>query len=149
MSIPVYAANAVSCLAVKPGERFQALVDEPFADVGARLCDAALAAGAASAACVVVPDSARPLLGSYEPFVASLAETDAVCFWFMHVHDGEFAGFRKPLYVRALETGHAHRVRRPHGSLDAGARDGGRLRRAARAHRAPRRAADRLQRACA
>ncbi len=105
MSIPVYAANAVSCLAVKAGERFQALVDEPFADVGARLCDAALAAGAASAACVVVPDAARPLLGSYEPFVASLSETDAVCFWFMHVHDGEFAGFRKPLYVRALETG--------------------------------------------
>ena len=52
---------------VKPGERFQALVDEPFADVGTRLCDAALAAGAASAACVVVPDSARPLLTSYEP----------------------------------------------------------------------------------
>jgi hypothetical protein len=62
VSIPVYAANAVSCLGVKPGEHFQALVDEPFADVGARLCDAALAAGAASAACVVVPDSARPLL---------------------------------------------------------------------------------------
>ena len=136
MSIPVYAANAVSCLAVKPGERFQALVDEPFADVGARLCDAALAAGAASAACVVIPDSARPLLGAYAPFVASLSETDAVCFWFMHVHDGEFAGFRKPLYVRALETGHACRVRRPHGSLDAGARDGCRLRRAARVDRA-------------
>ncbi len=105
MSIPAYAVNAVGCLAVKPGERFQALVDEPFADVGARLCDAALAAGAASAACVVVPDAARPLLGSYEPFVASLAETDAVCFWFMHIHDGEFAGFRKPLYERAREVG--------------------------------------------
>jgi leucyl aminopeptidase (aminopeptidase T) len=95
----------VGCLGIRPGERFQALVDEPFADVGARLCDAALAAGAASAACVVVPDAARPLLGSYEPFVASLSETDAICFWFMHIHDGEFAGFRKPLYVRALETG--------------------------------------------
>ncbi len=105
MSIPVYAANAVGCLAVKPGERFQALVDEPFADVGARLCDAALAAGAASAACVVIPDSGRPLAASYAPFVASLAETDAVCFWFMHIHDGEFEGFRKPLYARALETG--------------------------------------------
>ena len=103
MSIPVYATNAVTCLAVKPGERFQALVDEPFADVGARLCDAALAAGAASAACVVVPDGARPLLGSYEPFVASLGATDAICFWFMHIHDGEFAGFRKPLYRRARE----------------------------------------------
>ncbi|MDX6564117.1 MAG: hypothetical protein QOD65_3931, partial [Gaiellales bacterium] len=105
MSIPIYAANAVHCLAVRPGERFQALVDEPFADVGVRLCDAALAAGAASAACVIVPDTARPLLRSYEPLVASLAETDALCFWFVHVHDGEFAGFRKPLYTRALETG--------------------------------------------
>ncbi len=105
MSIPVYAANAVSCLAVKPGERFQARVDEPFAEVGARLCDAALAAGASSAACVVVPDSARPLTVAYEPFIASLAETEAVCFWFMHIHDGEFEGFRKPLYGRARETG--------------------------------------------
>jgi leucyl aminopeptidase (aminopeptidase T) len=105
VSVPVYAANAVTCLAVRPGERFQALVDEPFADVGVRLCDAALAAGAASAACVVVPDSARPLLGSYEPFVASLAETDAVCFWFMQIHDGEFAGFRRPLYAGARAAG--------------------------------------------
>ena len=105
MSIPAYATNAVTCLAVKPGERFQALVDEPFAEVGIRLCDAALAAGAASAACVVVPDRARPLLGSYEPLVASLTATDAICFWFVHIHDGEFAGFRKPLYTRARETG--------------------------------------------
>ena len=105
MSIPAYATNAVTCLAVKPGERFQALVDEPFAEVGIRLCDAALAAGAASAACVVVPDSARPLLGSYEPLVASLTATDAICFWFVHIHDGEFAGFRKPLYTRAREIG--------------------------------------------
>jgi leucyl aminopeptidase (aminopeptidase T) len=105
VSIPVYAANAVRCLAVKPGEHFQALVDEPFADVGSRLCDAALEAGAASAACVVVPDSARPLTSSYDPFVESLGKTDAVCFWFMRIHDGEFAGFRKPLYARALQTG--------------------------------------------
>jgi hypothetical protein len=105
VSIPLYAANAVRCLAVKPGERFQALVDEPFAEVGARLCDAALAAGAASAACVVVPDSARPLTNSYEPVVASLTATDALCFWFTAIHDGEFGGFRKPLYGRALETG--------------------------------------------
>jgi leucyl aminopeptidase (aminopeptidase T) len=104
-AIPVYASNAVSCLAVKPGERFQALVDEPFADVGLRLCEAALAAGAASAACVVVPDSARPLLTAYDPFIASLAETDAVCFWFANIHDPEFAAFRKPLYARAIAAG--------------------------------------------
>jgi leucyl aminopeptidase (aminopeptidase T) len=105
VTAPPYAANAVACLAVAPGERFQALVDEPFADVGLRLCEAALAAGAASAACVVVPDAARPLTVAYEPFVASLAETDAVCFWFAEIHDGEFEPFRKPLYRRALETG--------------------------------------------
>jgi leucyl aminopeptidase (aminopeptidase T) len=95
----------VSCLTVRRGERFQALVDEPFADVGARLCDAALAAGAVSAACVVVPDAARPLLTAYEPLVASLAETDALCFWFVQVRDGEFAGFRKPLYAAARAAG--------------------------------------------
>ena len=105
MSIPPYAANAVRCLAVKPGERFQALVDESFSEVGTRLCDAALAAGAATAASVVVPDSARPLTRAFEPFIASLAATDAVCFWFVHIHDGEFSAFRKPLYARALETG--------------------------------------------
>ncbi|MDX6538517.1 MAG: hypothetical protein QOI71_127 [Gaiellales bacterium] len=104
-AIPVYASNAVSCLAVKPGEHFQALVDEPFADVGLRLCEAALAAGAASAACVVVPDASRPLLGAYEPFVGSLDATDAVCFWFANIYDPEFAGFRKPLYARAIAAG--------------------------------------------
>ena len=105
MSIPAYATNAVSCLAVRPGEHFQALVDEPFAEVGGQLCEAALAAGAASAACVVVPDAARPLLTAYEPLVASLAKTDALCFWFVHIHDGEFSGFRKPLYRRGLSEG--------------------------------------------
>jgi leucyl aminopeptidase (aminopeptidase T) len=105
MNIPVYAANAVRCLAVKPGEHFQALVDEPFADVGSRLCDAALAAGAASAACVVVPDSGRPLTTSYEPLVASLAATDAICFWFTEIHDEEFAAFRKPFYAGASLAG--------------------------------------------
>ena len=105
MTLPVYATNAVSCLTVRSGERFQALVDEPFADVGLKLCEAALAAGAASAACVVVPDAARPLLVPYEPLIASLAATDAVCFWFANIHDPEFAGFRKPLYARAIECG--------------------------------------------
>jgi hypothetical protein len=33
VSSPVFASNVVQCLAVRPGERFQALVDEPFADV--------------------------------------------------------------------------------------------------------------------
>ncbi len=105
MSTPVYASNVVHCLALRPGERFQALVDEPFADVGVSLCDAALLAGAASAACVVVPDSGRPLTTAYDPLLASLAATDALCFWFTSIHDPEFAGFRKPLYARAIQTG--------------------------------------------
>jgi leucyl aminopeptidase (aminopeptidase T) len=101
----MYASNVVRCLAVRPGERFQALVDEPFADVGVSLCNAALIAGAASAACVVVPDSGRPLTTAYDPLLASLASTDALCFWFTSIYDPEFAGFRKPLYARAIETG--------------------------------------------
>jgi aminopeptidase len=105
VSIPVYASNVARCLALEPGERFQALVDEPFADVGVSLCDAALQAGAASAACVVIPDSGRPLTRAYDPLLASLSATDALCFWFTSIHDPEFAGFRKPLYARALETG--------------------------------------------
>ena len=52
-----------------------------------------------------MPDSARPLLGAYEPFIASLGETDAVCFWFANIHDPEFAGFRKPLYAAARAAG--------------------------------------------
>ena len=151
MSIPVYAANAVGCLAVKPGERFQALVDEPFADVGARLCDAALAAGAASAACVVIPDSGAPAgRRRTSPSSHRSAETDAVCFWFMHIHDGEFEGFRKPLYARALETG--TRVAFG-GRMDRSMLEhemARRLRRAARAHGARlAREARGLARACA
>jgi leucyl aminopeptidase (aminopeptidase T) len=103
--IPAYAANAIGCLAVQPGERFQALVDEPFADVGMRLCEAALAVGAASAACVVVADAGRPLLTAHEPLIASLDATDALCFWFAAIHDPEFAAFRKPLYARAAAAG--------------------------------------------
>ena len=100
MSMPLYAANAVRCLAVRPGERFQALVDEPFADVGARLCDAALAAGAASATCVVVPDSARPLNNPYEPLVASQTATDALCVWFTALHDSSQVYFGQTAALR-------------------------------------------------
>ena len=41
----------------------------------------------------------------YEPLIASLAATDAVCFWFTDIHDDEFAGFRKPLYAARIEMG--------------------------------------------
>ena len=52
-----------------------------------------------------MPDAARPLAGASEPLLASLAATDAMCFWFQEVHDGEFEPFRHPLYARARETG--------------------------------------------
>ena len=104
MSAPVWAVNAIRCLGVAPGERFTALVDEPFADVGVALASHATACGA-HALSVVVPDAARPLAGASEPLLASLAATDAMCFWFQEVHDGEFEPFRHPLYARARETG--------------------------------------------
>ena len=106
MSIPAYATNAVSCLAVKPGERFQALVDEPFADVGIaplrrrargrrRLGRVRRRAGRGA------PAARRRTSRSSR----RSTETDAICFWFVHIHDGEFAGFRKPLYRRAARPG--------------------------------------------
>ena len=77
MSIPVVRSNAVRCLAVKPGEHFQALVDEPFADVGT----AALRRRARGRRGIGGLRRRARLRASaataYEPFVASLAETDA------------------------------------------------------------------------
>jgi len=104
VSAPIWAVNAIRCLGVLPGERFTALVDEPFADVGIALASHATSCGAQSVA-VVVPDAARPLVRANEQLLASIAETDAVCFWFQQIHDGEFEPFRHPLYARARETG--------------------------------------------
>jgi leucyl aminopeptidase (aminopeptidase T) len=92
------------CLALQPGERFQALVDEPFADVGLELCRAALAVGAQANA-VVIADADRPLRRAPDAFISSLAATDAVVFWFQGIHDGEFQHFRAPIYARLGETG--------------------------------------------
>ena len=104
MTTPIWAVTAIRCLGVAPGERFTALVDEPFADVGLALASHATACGAQGIA-IVVPDSARPLGPTHGQLLASLAETDAVCFWFQEIHDGEFEPFRHPLYARAQETG--------------------------------------------
>ena len=95
-----------SCLAVSPGERFQALVDEPFADVGVSLCDAALAAGAASAACVVVPDSARPLHDVLRaPARVARRRRRRSASGSRTSMTASSPAFRKPLYARASETG--------------------------------------------
>ena len=106
VSIPVYATNAVSCLAVKPGEHFQALVDEPFAEVGARLCDAALAAGAASAACVVVPDVGAPAARLLRA-VRGLARRDRRALLLVHAHPRRrVRGLpQAALRARAAQTG--------------------------------------------
>jgi leucyl aminopeptidase (aminopeptidase T) len=89
---------------VQPGERFQALVDEPFADVGVTLAAAAVEVGA-QATTVVVPDADRPLRHASDSFLASLDATDAVVFWFANIYDGELAPFRLPIYRRLPETG--------------------------------------------
>ena len=104
MTTPIWAARAIDCLNVVEGERFLALVDEPFADVGIELARSATLLGA-SATVTVIPDAARPLHTTYTQIVGSLAETEAVCFWFQAIHDGEFEPFRHPLYARAVETG--------------------------------------------
>jgi aminopeptidase len=104
VSLPVWAANAVRCLVFQPDERFLAIVDEPFADVGLRLCDAAVAAGARFTSCVVLPESERPFRQRNEQLLAALGEADAAVMWFAQVHDGEFGTFRQPIYRRIKET---------------------------------------------
>jgi leucyl aminopeptidase (aminopeptidase T) len=105
VSLPAWASNAVTCLVFQPDERFLAIVDEPFADVGLRLCDAATAAGARFTACIVCPDSERPFRRRNEQVLAALGEADAAVMWFAQVHDGEFGTFRQPIYRRIKETG--------------------------------------------
>jgi leucyl aminopeptidase (aminopeptidase T) len=104
VTLPVWAVNAVRCLGVEPGERVAVLVDEPLADVGLRVCDAAVAAGG-HAALTVLPDSSRPITVADAPFVASLAEVDALLFWLRSTSPPEFGIHRGPIYGRALETG--------------------------------------------
>jgi leucyl aminopeptidase (aminopeptidase T) len=105
VSLPSWASNAVSCLVFQREERFLAIVDEPFADVGLKLCEAALAAGARFTSCMVVPDAERPLQRPNDQVLAALGETDAGVMWFAHVHDGEFGAFRQPIYRHIKTTG--------------------------------------------
>lgn len=104
MTYPAWATNTLDCLAVEEGTRFQALVDEPLTEVGLILCRAALERGA-RATVTVIPDAARPLAWASEPFLDSLASTDAAVMFKAHIHDGEFAPFRHPIYKRIEQTG--------------------------------------------
>jgi leucyl aminopeptidase (aminopeptidase T) len=104
MSIPVWAENAICCLAVTPGERVGVLVDEPLIDAGLRVCDAVHAAHA-HATMTVIPDVARPMATPDTPFVASLAELDALVFWIASTTPSEFGNHRQSIYAKAQETG--------------------------------------------
>jgi leucyl aminopeptidase (aminopeptidase T) len=104
VTYPAWAVNTLDCLAVEHGTRFQALVDEPLTEAGLILCRAAIERGA-RATVTVIPDAARPLSWASEPFLASLADTDAAVMFKAHIHDGEFAPFRQPIYARIEQTG--------------------------------------------
>jgi leucyl aminopeptidase (aminopeptidase T) len=104
MTLPVWAENAVRCLAVKPGERLAVLVDEPLVAAGLRVCDAAYALGA-TASMSVLPDSARPIARADAPFVAALSEIDAVLMWLSTTTTAEFGAHRHPIYQRAQALG--------------------------------------------
>ena len=104
MTMPVWAENAVRCLAVAPGERLAVLVDEPLIEAGLRVCDAAYELGA-TASMSVLPDSARPITTEDAPFVASLSEVDAVLMWLASTTTAEFGTHRHPIYQRAQALG--------------------------------------------
>jgi leucyl aminopeptidase (aminopeptidase T) len=104
VTLPVWAENAVRCLAVASGERIAVLVDEPLVDAGLRVCDAAYALGA-QASLSVLPDSARPIAMADAPFVAALSEVDAMLMWLSTTTTAEFGTHRHPIYQRAEALG--------------------------------------------
>jgi leucyl aminopeptidase (aminopeptidase T) len=101
---PLWATNAVRCLAVAAGERLAVVVDEPLIDAGLRVCDAANEIGA-QVSMSVLPDSSRPIAMADAPFVASLSEVDAVLLWLSRTTTAEFGTHRQPIYQRAQSLG--------------------------------------------
>jgi leucyl aminopeptidase (aminopeptidase T) len=101
---PVWAVNAVRCLAVAPGERLAVVVDEPLIEAGLRVCAAANEIGA-QVSMSVLPDSSRPIAMEDAPFVASLSEVDAVLLWLAGTTTAEFGTHRHPIYQRAQTLG--------------------------------------------
>lgn len=104
MTQPVWAVNAVRCLAVAPDERLAVVVDEPLIGAGLRVCDAANEIGA-QVSMSVLPDSSRPIAMADAPFVASLSEVDAVLLWLSTTTPAEFGTHRQPIYQRAQALG--------------------------------------------
>jgi leucyl aminopeptidase (aminopeptidase T) len=101
---PVWAVNAIRCLAVAPGERLAVIVDEPLIDAGLRVCEAANEIGA-HVSMSVLPDSSRPIATEDAPFVASLSEVDAVLLWLATTTAAEFGNHRHSIYQRAQTLG--------------------------------------------
>ena len=104
MTLPVWATNVIRCLAVTRDERLAVLVDEPLIDAGLRVCDAANEIGA-QVSMSVLPDSSRPIAMADAPFIASLAEVDAVLLWLASTTTAEFGAHRHPIYQRAQTLG--------------------------------------------
>ena len=102
MTPPAYATNALRCLGVREGERFQMLCDELTYGFGLEVCAAAAGLGAIPTI-TVFPESSRPLAEPSTPVVASIAETDALLLWLGHSHPVETV-HRRALYG-AVESG--------------------------------------------
>src|SRR3954452_7610254 len=103
MSAPTYAANAVRCLGIRPGERFWAITDEAAYEAGLDVCRVAHAAGA-EATITVLPEVTRPLTQASAAMLAAVAETDAILLWLGVNHPVETA-HRRGIYDRCAETG--------------------------------------------
>ncbi len=98
-----FATNAVSCLALRPGERFLMICDDPLVDAGLAVADAATAAGA-EALVTVLPLSARPLTAPSRGLLAGIPETDAVLLWLQRMWTEEVE-WRRSIYDLCAETG--------------------------------------------
>jgi len=113
---PTYATNALRCLGVREGERFQMLCDEELYPVGLEVCAAAAELGAIPTI-TVFPESSRPLATPSAPVVASIAETDAVLLWLGNTDPVE-VNHRRGLYGAAEASGRTRLAFGAH--IDAG-----------------------------
>lgn len=98
-----FAQNAVDCLALKPGERFLMICDDPLVDAGLAVADAAAAAGA-EALVTVLPHAARPMRAPSGGILAAVPETDAILLWLQRMWTEEVQ-WRRSIYDLCAETG--------------------------------------------